>query len=58
MPGRDEDYVQKSPGNSDVEMDLDYETGPSRISAKDKGKGRAGAKDKGKGVAGKKEVRT
>lgn len=57
MPGRDEDYVENSPGNSDAEMDVDYENGPSRISAKDKGKGRVGARDKGKKLAGKKEVR-
>lgn len=55
MPGRDEDYVEKSPENSDVEMDVDYGNGTSRISARDKGKGRA--KEKGKKLAGKKEVR-
>lgn len=41
MAGRDGDFHEESPDNSDMEVDLDPELYMSRLSAKDKGKGRA-----------------
>jgi len=41
MAGRDGNFHEESPDNSDMEVDLDPELYMSRLSAKDKGKGRA-----------------